>query len=739
MKRIRKHFWIWCLVMVLLAGFLPAVSPVCYASYDQVASEDEKAASHVVGLEGMFPVYASDVADGTYEIEVESSSSMFRVEKALLTVGGGEMSAVLTLSGKGYRMLFMGTGREAAEADAAGYIGYQKDENGRYTYTVPVEALDTPIACAAYSTNREKWYERQILFEAASLPRQAVMVELPDYEALKKAAKEKRIEAMRAEKENAPSAEPAMVDLADGEYEISIDFSGGSGRSFVESPAVLVVRQKKAYAQIRWSSANYDYMKVGEEKYLPMDTQGNSRFEIPVPVFDEPFSVTGDTTAMGAPHEIEYTLIFHQDTIISKEAKGQMPDVGNDAAEGQIEADSEKMPAGKRMAVWLAMIVIFCVIFKVIVQKGGKRWFFLWVFLILQLSACKGRPDDTIPLTYSHSMELAYASGFAVDYYEDGFALIEIAGSERFLLVPEGKDMPEDMPDDIVILCQPVGNIYLVASAVMDMFVSMDALEQIRFSGLKPEAWYIPDVRAAMERGEILYAGRYSSPDYERILSEGCGLAIENTMISHTPQVKEQLEHFGIPVLTDYSSYEKEPLGRTEWVRLYGLLTGKEEAAEKAFAAEQEAFEAVAKERKTGETVAFFYITNDGRVNVRKSTDYLPKMIALAGGVYIFEKLGDEESASSSVTLQMEEFYAAAKDADYLIYNSTVDKELSSLEELLAKNRLLANCKAVQEGNVFCTTKNLYQSSMALGTITFDLHEMMAGKEENLTYLYRLE
>ena len=157
----------------------------------------------------------------------------------------------------------------------------------------------------------------------------------------------------------------------------------------------------------------------------------------------------------------------------------------------------------------------------------------------------------------------------------------------------------------------------------MDMFVSMDALEQIRFSGLKPEAWYIPDVRAAMERGEILYAGRYSSPDYERILSEGCGLAIENTMISHTPQVKEQLEHFGIPVLTDYSSYEKEPLGRTEWVRLYGLLTGKEEAAEKAFAAEQEAFEAVAQERKTGETVAFFYITNDGRVNVRKSTDYL--------------------------------------------------------------------------------------------------------------------
>ena len=102
-------------------------------------------------------------------------------------------------------------------------------------------------------------------------------------------------------------------------------------------------------------------------------------------------------------------------------------------------------------------------------------------------------------------------------------------------------------------------------------------------------------------------------------------------------------------------------------------------------------------------------------------------------------RLGEEDAASSTMTMQMEEFYAAAKDADYLIYNSTIDGELFSIEELTNKSSLLKNFRAVQEGNVFCTTKNLYQSSMELGTLIRDIHHMLAGEEEELTYLYRLE
>lgn len=348
-------------------------------------------------------------------------------------------------------------------------------------------------------------------------------------------------------------------------------------------------------------------------------------------------------------------------------------------------------------------------------------------------------------LVYSHTMELKYARQFSVDYYEGGYALVRIVGGQSdpenpdcFLVVPEGCQAPEDLCPDIVPLFQPIENIYLAASAAMDMFVALDALDQIRFSGLKTEGWYVEEAREAMERGDILYAGRYGAPDYERIVSEGCGLAVENTMIYHTPQVKEQLKRFGIPVMVDYSSYEKEPLGRTEWVRLYGLLTGKEDLANRTFEAEAAAFEAVAGREYTGKTVAFFYITDNGEVNVRKSSDYLPRMIEQAGGRYVFENLGDKESSSSTVTLQMEEFYAAAKEADYLVYNSTVDGELATIEELTAKSSLLKSFKAVREGNVFCTSKNLYQSPMALGTIIADIHEMLAGGDEKLMYLYRL-
>lgn len=348
--------------------------------------------------------------------------------------------------------------------------------------------------------------------------------------------------------------------------------------------------------------------------------------------------------------------------------------------------------------------------------------------------------DISAELEYEDSMELLYAEKFSVDYYTGGFSLVTVNGSERYLVVPEGKESPGDLAEDITVLYQPLDRIYLVASAVMDMFISMDSLDVIRFTGTKAASWYLEEAREAVETGDILYAGNYSAPDYEQILAEGCDLAIENTMVYHTPEVKEQLEKFGIPVMVDYSSYETEPLGRTEWVKLYGLLADREEEAAEAFAGQQEAFASIGDAEDTGKTVAFFYITSSGEVNVRKSSDYLPKMIELAGGHYVFSDLGaEDDTASSTVSLQMEEFYAAAREADYLIYNSTIDGELSSVEELFGKSELLENFKAVREGNVYCTTRDLYQSSMELGTMIADIHGMLNGEEDGLTYLYRLD
>lgn len=176
-----------------------------------------------------------------------------------------------------------------------------------------------------------------------------------------------------------------------------------------------------------------------------------------------------------------------------------------------------------------------------------------------------------------------------------------------------------------------------------------------------------PEIPQLMDRAILYMQVNIMLPDYELILSGGCDFAIENMMIMHTPEVKEKLENFGIPVMVDRASYEEHPLGRCEWVKLYGVLTGQEEQANAAFKEQAAELEQVLAdkeqngEEQTAPTVAFFYLTSNGAVNVRKTNDYVPKMIELAGGKYIFDKLGDTQSKNSSVTMQMEEFLCIGK------------------------------------------------------------------------------
>lgn len=372
---------------------------------------------------------------------------------------------------------------------------------------------------------------------------------------------------------------------------------------------------------------------------------------------------------------------------------------------------------------------------------------YLLLFLMMLLFACtfsvQAKEASSVSgLEYERSMELSYAEEFSVDYYKGGYALITIADSDKFLIVPEGKEAPENMEENIAVLKQPLNNIYLVATSAMDFFVSLDGLESIRLSGTNENGWYIEEAKKALKDGSILFAGKYNAPDYELILGENCSLAVESTMIYHTPEVKEKLEQFKIPVLVERSSYESHPIGRTEWIKLYGVLLGKEEEAERLFKEQEERMESVLSEENTGKTVAFFYITTNGLANVRKSNDYVSKMIELAGGRYIFENLGEDDNALSTVNMQMEEFYAKAKDADYIIYNSAIDGELQTIDQLLEKSSLLKDFKAVKNGNVWCTGKNLFQESTGLGVMVEDIHKMLSSEGDSLTeltYMHRLK
>lgn len=256
---------------------------------NHVASADEMATPQDVVDEDMVPIYGDSLKDGVYSITVDSSSSMFNITACELTVENGEMTAVMTMGGTGYLYVYMGTGEEAASASSDDYISYVENENDEHTFTVPVEALDMGIDCAAFSKNKEKWYDRVLVFRADSLSQDAFA------------------------EGTITTAED--IGLADGVYEIQVTLEGGSGKAYVESPAGITVENGIVTATIIWSSANYDYMVVDGEKYLPINTEGNSTFEIPVSGFDWPLNVKADTTAMSTPHEIDYTLYFDSGTI----------------------------------------------------------------------------------------------------------------------------------------------------------------------------------------------------------------------------------------------------------------------------------------------------------------------------------------------------------------------------------------------------------------------------------------
>ena len=243
------------------------------AGTGSVAQGAAAAQQEITDTSKLEPVKAADLQEGTYKIEVESSSSMFRITDATLTVANGKMTCELVMSGKGYGKLFMGTGEEAAKADDKDCIDYVENAGGTHTFTVPVEALNTDVDCAAWSIKKQAWYDRTLVFLADTL-------------------------------------EPVDSALADGTYSVDVTLGGGSGRASVSSPCTLKVEGGAMTATIVWSSPNYDQMVVDGTQYLPVNKDGNSTFEIPVATLAEPLAVQAETTAMSQPHMIDYTLTF---------------------------------------------------------------------------------------------------------------------------------------------------------------------------------------------------------------------------------------------------------------------------------------------------------------------------------------------------------------------------------------------------------------------------------------------
>lgn len=319
--------YIWAIVFTIILSII-------------FTGEDSFAASKKSILKyGMTPISPSEINEGTYDIKVVTDSAYFTITKAELVVKNGKMKAKITLSSKSYLYVYPGDSADAKFDEKSNYIK-GKEQNGVSTFLISVPALNKPFPCAAFSKRRKKWYDRNLLFDASSLPKKAADFDLPNYDAIAKAMEKYKGENKNKKNESKTSGSSAdsadsksenykalgkntkpvsIPGKKDGSYSIEVSMTGGSGRASVSSPTWLTIKDGKAYAKLLWSSSHYDYIIVGGKKFNNETTDGgSSTFTIPITALNKPMPIIADTTAMGNPVEIAYDLTFYEDSIAGK-------------------------------------------------------------------------------------------------------------------------------------------------------------------------------------------------------------------------------------------------------------------------------------------------------------------------------------------------------------------------------------------------------------------------------------
>ncbi len=349
-------------------------------------------------------------------------------------------------------------------------------------------------------------------------------------------------------------------------------------------------------------------------------------------------------------------------------------------------------------------------------------------------------------LTLENSMELKYAQNFKVDYLSDGFKLLTVDNHSNYkqeiLLVPEGKEAPKEskfINENTIIIKAPVENLFVSSTPAVSLINAANALDYVKMTTYDAKDWYIDDIINAIEEGKIIYTGHAKNPDFEIISKNQPQLVIYNTKIDSYPEVREKLKELGLGIIVDYSSFEPHPMAKSEWIKFFGALLDKETEANAKFEEQAKIFENI-KAEDSEKTVAIFYITSKNDLYVRKCGDYMVTMLDMAGGKYIFDDL--EKDSTGTVKIDFETFYSTAKDADSIIYLWPMGGRPKSLNDLLAKNELLKDFKAVQNNNVWCTSPDYFQTSDKMGEMIEDIVKLVNNNETDdseIKHLFKLQ
>ena len=534
------------------------------------------------------------VSDGSYKVNVTSSSSMFKVMDCILTSKNGEMTAKITLSGTGYDYLYVGTSAEAALADKSKWIPYVVDKNGMYTYTIPVSLLDTGISVAAFSHKKQVWYDRTLTFASAGMKNlnnsnstngntgnngntnqgnntsqntnfgtgtpsgNTGTNQTPD--------KESKYEA---DLNGGTARVNSATTLADGVYTPDkFSWSGGTGKVSI-SCTKITVTGGQAYATIVFSSGSYGYVKANGNTYYPTATGSTSTFVIPVEL-NKNNTIIGMTTKMSTAHEISYSIFIY----LSAAAKADGTTV---SGETNLSADTldEKAPEIMGLSYQSETKVEHAEYFKIYHYDQG-----------ITLLEIDQRKDEDTKETKTKDTKEDTDSGLT-PAQEEQLALYK-AKIVRYLIVPEDAEIPAGLDKEMIVIQKPKKSAYVGSEEVLEILDKLNATDQITSVGVKQKNCKVEGIAKAMKAKKIIYAGTYKKPENKKLMKSKCDLAILSNKIlpdeknekkmsveDQQKRYEELAEKFvllDVPMIVDRSADEEKDDAKAEWSKVYEAI-----------------------------------------------------------------------------------------------------------------------------------------------------------------------
>lgn len=546
------------------------------------------------------------VSDGSYKVNVTSSSSMFKVTNCVLTSKNGNMTAKITLSGTGYDYLYVGTSAEAALADSSKWINYV-EENGMYTYTIPVSLLDTGISVAAFSHRKQLWYDRTLTFASAGMKNLdsngsandntnnngntnqgnntsqntnsgtgttsggTGTNQTPD--------KESKYEA---DLNGGTARVNSATTLADGVYTPDkFSWSGGTGKVSI-SCTKITVTGGQAYATIVFSSGSYGYVKANGNTYYPTATGSTSTFIIPVEL-NKNNTIIGMTTKMSTAHEISYSIFIY----LSAAAKADGTTV---SGETNLSADTldEKAPEIMGLSYQSETKVEHAEYFKIYHYDQG--------ITLLEIDQKQKDAKEDSKSTESTDKEDTADSGLT-PAQEEQLALYK-AKIVRYLIVPEDAEIPAGLDKEMIVIQQPKKSAYVGSEEVLEILDKLNATDQITSVGVKQKNCKVEGIAKAMKAKKIIYAGTYKKPENKKLMKSKCDLAILSNKIlpdeknekkmsveDQQKRYEELAEKFvllDVPMIVDRSADEEKDDAKAEWSKVYEAVFGLTDSADSA-------------------------------------------------------------------------------------------------------------------------------------------------------------